>query len=112
MRQPFVVGVEQGDPGLRRVGQARVASRAEALVDGVAHHPSAGGPGDLGGVVRGAVVDDQDFGGPRRLLFECAPHRPGHGVGPVVGRDDHRDRQRGACATGLGLVRAHRCAAR
>ena len=107
VRQPFVVGVQQGDPGCVAWDRPvlRAAPRRWLTAWRTTRAPARSG--DLGGVVGGAVVDDQDLGGRRRLLRERARHRPGDGVGPVVGGDDHGDGQRRARGARIIVVRAH-----
>ena len=98
--QPFVVGVEEGDPPTFCLADASVACWAWAGVGLVDVADSAGGVlgDDVGGIVRRAVVDDDDLVGVARLgqdAVEGAANVPGG----IVGRHNHRD------GDGVGIVR-------
>ncbi len=93
MGKPLVVVIEQGHPLVARRPQSGVSGRGVAPdVSPVPDQLGAEGLGDLGRVVGGGVVDDDDLVGSAGLVVD-ASERPVEQPGSVVGGDHDRDRQ-------------------
>ena len=106
VQRPDVVGVQQGDVLAAHRAQAGVDRLDEAAVLLADHLDAIGISGEhVGGVVRGAVVHDDDLNGTaRRLLGERGVQCLGQVPGEVVGGDDHRHARPGGHVCVVGAI--------
>lgn len=92
--QPFVVGVERGDPRLFTSFDTRVARRGGASVASVPYHPRSSPLRLLSRAIIGSVINHDHLRGRMGLLAQRAAHGPPHEVFAIEDRDHHGNGQR------------------